>query len=691
MAMLALTECGTSGEAVRKPFKARPMKKSEAGILQSYFYLPFGNGMGAGVYMARSDRNMSLMAFYDHIYKQYDAKTTSKSMLKQKGIVWGVNEEWLTKQYLTSAEYIEGTGIVKVSKELVMNTNLTTTEYYFMPMGSHRRIIVAILEISNRGKDTKVSPAMYVEATMGSKEKMRVEGSAIVECKDGSSVKDAYSMAILPSSLASACYQAGKDFPDEFAYGPVKTEPKNSGPAVNLLGQIGYNDVEIKSGSVVRVMAVIGLAEMTNEKAYLEEMNDLNAQGADKVLQAELDYWTKWHSVEKLSPLMTPEEMRLYRQSTAVLKMGQCREPGKPFGQILASMPPGQWNICWPRDASYSIVALIRSGHLEEAKACLEFFLNAPNGKFNGAEYVGRDYKVSVCRYYGNGDEESDVNTSGPNLEWDDFGLVLWAFCEYYKTTGDKAFYEKYFETVKTLIADVLVSLMTDKGYLKPDSSIWERHWSPEVGVDGKRSYAYSTINAIHSLGYFSQICRDKKDAKLYMEKAQAILKGFQENFIDNGVIISAIENKSKGMNIYLDAAVVEAINFGLVDETVRNTTLSAFESVLKMKKSPGFLRNKDNTWYDNQEWLVIDLRIATAYLQTTNAMRVLELKKWTLDNAKANYYLIPELLEENKQSFEGAIPMCGFGAGAYVIFMHEFVSAVEEGFSKSYILSMNQ
>ena len=55
---------------------------------------------------------------------------------------------------------------------------------------------------------------------------------------------------------------------------------------------------------------------------------------------------------------------RLWRQSEAVLRMGQIREPNtatrKNNGMILASLPPGEWHTGWVRDATYAIVALAR-------------------------------------------------------------------------------------------------------------------------------------------------------------------------------------------------------------------------------------------------------------------------------------------------------------------------------------------
>ncbi len=100
-------------------------------------------------------------------------------------------------------------------------------------------------------------------------------------------------------------------------------------------------------------------------------------------------------------PLCGDAETKLWRQSEAVLRMGQIREPNtssrKNNGMMLASLPPGSWHTGWVRDAQYAVVALARSGHVAEAKAALNFFLNASPV---GAELLleGGDHVVARAR-----------------------------------------------------------------------------------------------------------------------------------------------------------------------------------------------------------------------------------------------------------------------------------------------------
>lgn len=636
-------------------------------VKQSFYLMPFGNGLGAGIYQARK-KGGRLLYFYDHIYKSYSAKgPRSKSYLKKKGITWGINDYWLDKATMKGAEYLAGTGIIKVQKTKKDYPDIAVSEYYFMPMSSDKRVMVAILELENKGDSRqKIKPYLYIDAYLGRKEEAKLKGNVFVE--RSTKKKRAKSFVLVSSEVDRYSYLPSKEYPKELKKQTIKPKNKIEAEGKNLIGVLRFAEIKLEKGEKTKILIVFGLAEKADEDKYIEEIKKIFDKGADKLIKDELAWWDNWHSVENMPKSLNAKEQRLFRQSTAVLKMGQCSEPGKPHGQILASLPPGEWNIAWPRDGAYSIVALARSGHHYEAKSALEFMLNAPGGKFTNEEYVGMPYKISVCRYYGNGDEESDLNQQGPNVEWDDFGLFLWAFAEYMKASNDKDFLAKHFDVVKEQIADVLVHLMSENGYLIRDSSIWERHWEPQNHPDGRKFFAYSTINAYNGLMLFSEFC-PKDLAKSYVAKANKIKKGFLAHFIDEtGIIVGSLEEKEQGIEKYIDGCVVEAINFGMVNERISTATLAAFEKYIHAKKSPGFFRNDDNTWYDRQEWVIIDLRIAAAYWRMGNKERALELFDWVLLNAEKNYYLVAELLEENSLAYKGAVPMCGFGAGCYVI-----------------------
>ena len=69
-----------------------------------------------------------------------------------------------------------------------------------------------------------------------------------------------------------------------------------------------------------------------------------------------------------------------------------------------------------------------------------------------------------MCRYYGDGTEWSDSNSDGYNVEFDGFGLFLWALDEYVKASGDTASLTEWWPTVSAKVANVLVDLQEPSG-----------------------------------------------------------------------------------------------------------------------------------------------------------------------------------------------------------------------------------
>ena len=112
------------------------------------------------------------------------------------------------------------------------------------------------------------------------------------------------------------------------------------------------------------------------------------------------------------------------------------------------------------------------------------------------------------------------------------------------------------------------------------------------------------------------------------------------------------------------DAAVVEAINSGLVNESVARNTMGALERELFNGK--GFKRDDDGDWYDKQERVFIDLRAAGSYLRLGEPERVAELLDRVKVISEENFNIIAELYDKD-DNYAGQVPMCGCGAGVFV------------------------
>ena len=142
------------------------------------------------------------------------------------------------------------------------------------------------------------------------------------------------------------------------------------------------------------------------------------------------------------------------------------------------------------------------------------------------------------------------------------------------------------------------------------------------------------------------------------------------EHLVDaNGVLAQSEEDLALGGG-YLDAATVEAINWGVIDPRGRiaSQSVDALLEKLTVETGYGIMRNDDGGWYDSQEWVFVDFRLLPALRMQARDTRANDLLLWLERQALANDLQFSELHEAERGTYEGSIPMVGFGAGAYIL-----------------------
>jgi hypothetical protein len=390
----------------------------------------------------------------------------------------------------------------------------------------------------------------------------------------------------------------------------------------------------------------------------------VNGRSPAQLLADEIAGWQAWTTPAPSGA--SSMEAALALQAQVVLRMGQVQEAGGGRGQILASVAPGQWNIAWVRDMAYATVGLAQSGHYAEAKAAIAFQLGAEVGAYQ--QYVGAPYQISVVRYYGDGTEWSDSNADGPNVELDGFGLFLWELDEYVRRSGDTASLATWWPAVKSKVADVLVSLQESSGLIAPDSSIWEVHWNGQ-----QKHFAYTTIAAASGLCSASRLAQaagDAASASTYLAAGQKARDALLPNLrAPDGTLVQSTEALAAGKG-FLDAAVIEAIDLGLIDPTrhTATATLASIESGLVPQSGHGLMRSDVGDAYSSNEWVFIDLRAARAIELHGDASASAGLFAWNVAQASDNFGEFSELHNPVTADYAGQSPMVGFGAGAYLL-----------------------
>jgi GH15 family glucan-1,4-alpha-glucosidase len=389
------------------------------------------------------------------------------------------------------------------------------------------------------------------------------------------------------------------------------------------------------------------------------------------------------------------KERHLWRQSEVMLRMAQSREPNRPGrnnnGLIIASLPDGVWFTPWVRDMAYATVAFARMGHRDEARAALLAYFNAqPTGKMR-AETQGADYQISVVRYFGDGSEEPFFTMEGStNIEFDDWGLALWVLGEYMRQYNDPdllrlpTYRGRLYESTRDYVVKPLLANLEkfDHGLIvAADTSIWEERQRD------KKHFAFSTAAAIVGLRNFAEMARRAGDEPTRTETLKQVTlleKGFNAAFIREGKLRGTLE---EGVKNDIDGALLAIINFGVVTDPaiVRDTT----ERMELLKVDSGGYRRVRGTytdpaifeyWYEKQEFLFVDLSLAEVYRRMGRNTEAAAILKRIVDKAAADHNVIPEMyVAESCKLFPGelgdptgAMPMAGYGAGAYILHVLE-------------------
>lgn len=618
--------------------------------------LPTSNGHAAAVYDVARRR---LADFWPAIYRMEAPGRAVPDLLFDA--YFGLRADgavtWLTDVPVERAGYVPGTNVVEIEQRVAGRTIVTR---WFAPWAVEAPAVAMWAEVLGaRPGDTLLTlENLHLGRNVngsdtGAEETLPVAGGAIREAGDRFTL--VHRPLVPPAGVAAppnnpfVLARDGRNFP-----APETVERQVTDDAV-----IGF---EFRAGADGVLRGGLLLSPEQPEPPASLTPDDERAG------------WEAW-----LAGLDLPEDTPLTRQQAAFLRMGQVRTPGGGHGQILASLPPGIWNISWVRDMAFSTAALARVGALEEAWAAIDFQLHAEVGDY--VEYVGRPYLISVTRYYGNGREESDSNQNGPNIEWDDFGLFLWSVGRWEAAGGDVERLRPHWARVRSGVLEVLDSLVDDRDLLLPDSSIWERHWQGGDLNDGLRQrFAWSSITAAMGLCEAARLSEalGEPDADRWRALAHRLKGGITRGLVTpDGVLGASLEQVERGSGL-LDLAVVEAFNQGIFapDDPVAVATWAAVDRGLRVSADRGFKRNDDGEgrgggpdqpgWYDEQEWVFIDLR--TEIWRRAAGLPGADLTEMLRRRGDEGRLILPELLGVPRGEFAGAQPMIGFGAGAWLL-----------------------
>ncbi len=440
--------------------------------------------------------------------------------------------------------------------------------------------------------------------------------------------------------------------------------------------------------------ALIALERETDAGPAIRDFNRWRyGLTAKALVRRELTRFEQWR-VKPNVRFTNEKERHLWRQSETMLRIAQSREPNRADrhgnGLIVAALPD-VYSTPWVRDMAWSTVALARMGHRAEARAALLAYFNArPTGKMR-PQVNGADYQISVVRYFGNGEEEPFFTQEGStNIEFDNWGEVLWALGEYLRKYDDPALLKSathrgpLYESARDfIVAPLLANTEPHAGgrIVAADTSIWE-----ERQKDAKH-FAFSTAMAIVGLREFAQVASragDQAAQARALAQVAELEKGFTKAFIRGGKLRGTLE---EGIKNDIDGALIPIINFGIVqDANIIHDTVNRMEM---LKVASGGYRRVRGTytdpkifeyWYEQEEFLFVDLTLAELYRRLGRTREADAMLQRIVDKSARDYNIIPEmyvavpceLFPGKIGDSTGAIPMVGYGPGAYVLHLVE-------------------
>ncbi|MFT3843418.1 MAG: hypothetical protein QM725_00045 [Lacibacter sp.] len=420
------------------------------------------------------------------------------------------------------------------------------------------------------------------------------------------------------------------------------------------------------------------------QENYQQQVNDAVNRILSKksnLVADEIRFMRNVITKAKLPVGISAEERKVVEQGVSILKMSQVGEKEifpLSHGQVLASLRPGVWAICWVRDASFAIEAMSKLGMYSEAKKALEFMLQSkPTDQYihyihrDGKDYgIGVPYIISVTRYFGNGREESDYNENGPNIEIDDFGLFLTAVYHYVNESGDKEFLLKW-NNALSVVGNAIVHNINEKKIIRRESGPWEHHlpgkefmWTS--GVCARGLQLVSSLQKKYGLPY-----------QQMQEGYQTLLTGIKSNcLIDGKYIKGNATEQNPADHHYFDAATFELFANGLIsDKQLFLSHMKEYNLHNRVNKDPskGYCRFNSSDSYENQEWPFAGLRVAVAQNHLGSKTEAKKLIDRITAYAARNNNQVPEILSNDLGLYRGAIPMVGYGSGVYILAVTDY------------------
>ncbi|UZJ80651.1 glycoside hydrolase family 15 protein [Fictibacillus sp. KU28468] len=371
-------------------------------------------------------------------------------------------------------------------------------------------------------------------------------------------------------------------------------------------------------------------------------------------------YWRRWANKSPLPDTDLEEEiLALYKRSLLIVRT-QTNENGYIMAandSDIQQYNRDHYSYMWPRDGALVAAAIAKAGYQGMVKnfyrRCADVLTKEGflHHKYNPDGSIGSSWHPTVGK---DGKEQLPIQE-------DETALVLWAFWEHYKETGDIEFAQSLYRSLIRPGARFLLQFMDEELDLpNPSYDLWEER----RGVFSFTcSAVYGGLMAAHS---FALLFGEDDRAARYKAGAERVKKGMENHLYDQeagrflrGIYLNE-ENREITKDYTIESSMYGLFAFGVFsanDERVQST-MEAIERELYIKTPIGGVARYFNDYYFQQThevekvpgnpWLICTLWLAkwkiAAAVDRNGLKQCREYLNWVVSHAFSSGVL-PEQL----------------------------------------------
>lgn len=348
-------------------------------------------------------------------------------------------------------------------------------------------------------------------------------------------------------------------------------------------------------------------------------------------------FWKEWLDTSRDKISKVPEKYQEMVKKSLLIIKAHC----DVRGSILASGDSSIFNYgrdyycyCWPRDAAYALWPLLRLGHTEEAKKFFDFARDTMNRdgylmhKFQPDRAIGSTWHPLL---HGRNKELA--------IQEDETGIVIYMIGEYYRTTGDTATIQNYYDSLIHSCAEFMSGFVDDATGLPHASyDLWEQKFLTTT-------YTVCTVIAGLETAAELAITLERQEDAAHWQAAAAKLRDglgalyhpdgyFRKGFLlqDGNLIYDDTLDISNFYGVFMFA------QLSMNDEKLTSTLRQVEARLLNTSPIGGVIRDEHDGYflakkqYSGNPWVVCTMWLAQYYHAAKQTDKAEELIQWVLD-----------------------------------------------------------